>query len=140
MVLLSRLSVSDGIMKTLIIGGDFKGITTQKELIEVIASHYEVSKASLAKWKFLIAYQDTGSWGCDSSSFFLLQEKSTGKYFEVHGSHCSCFGFEGQWEPEETILERFLGRDWYFPAGGYDDDSDKHRDMVLEYIMKLKES
>lgn len=25
-----------------------------------------------------------------------------GKLFEVHGSHCSCYGLEGQWAPEET--------------------------------------
>lgn len=23
------------------------------------------------------------------------------EYFEVHGGHCSCYGFEGQWEPED---------------------------------------
>lgn len=25
-----------------------------------------------------------------------------GKLYEAHGSHCSCFGLEGQWSPEET--------------------------------------
>lgn len=25
-----------------------------------------------------------------------------GKLWEVHGSHCSCYGLEGQWKPEET--------------------------------------
>ena len=28
-----------------------------------------------------------------------------GKLFEVNGSHCSCFGLEGQWKPEETSWE-----------------------------------
>lgn len=28
-----------------------------------------------------------------------------GKFWEVHGSHCSCFGLEDQWEPEETSFE-----------------------------------
>jgi hypothetical protein len=28
--------------------------------------------------------------------------KKAGKLYEVHGSHCSCYGLEGQWEPEET--------------------------------------
>ena|SRR5690554_3939768 len=35
---------------------------------------------------------------------FVLCEKD-GKLYEVHGSHCSCYGLEGQWEPEETTLE-----------------------------------
>jgi len=37
-----------------------------------------------------------------------------GKLYEVHGSHCSCYGLEGQWEPEETTLEVLLRR----PMGG----------------------
>ena len=28
-----------------------------------------------------------------------------GKLFEVCGSHCSCYGLEGQWAPEETSWE-----------------------------------
>lgn len=25
--------------------------------------------------------------------------------YEVNGSHCSCYGFEGQWDREEVMLE-----------------------------------
>lgn len=32
------------------------------------------------------------------------------KYYEVHGSHCSCNGLEGQWSPEETSMEALLYR------------------------------
>ena len=28
-----------------------------------------------------------------------------GKLYEVSGSHCSCYGLEGQWSPEETSWE-----------------------------------
>lgn len=35
---------------------------------------------------------------------FVLFEKD-GKLFEVNGYHCSCYGLEGQWQPEETTLE-----------------------------------
>lgn len=31
--------------------------------------------------------------------------RKDGKLYEVHGSHCSCYGLEGQWEPEETSVE-----------------------------------
>ena len=30
-------------------------------------------------------------------------EKNT--YFEVHGSHCSCYGLEDQWDEERCTLE-----------------------------------
>ncbi len=32
---------------------------------------------------------------------FVLYERE-GKLYEVSGGHCSCFGLEGQWKPEET--------------------------------------
>lgn len=35
---------------------------------------------------------------------FVLFRKD-GKLFEVNGGHCSCYGLEGQWEPEETTIE-----------------------------------
>jgi hypothetical protein len=39
-----------------------------------------------------------------SGNAFVLFEQD-GKLYEVHGGHCSCYGLEGQWEPEETALE-----------------------------------
>lgn len=42
-------------------------------------------------------------------SAFVIFEKD-GKVFEVNGSHCSCYGLEGQWEPEETTVEALLAR------------------------------
>lgn len=39
-----------------------------------------------------------------------------GKLFEVHGSHCSCHGFEGQWKPEETTFQALRDR---VTNGGY---------------------
>lgn len=32
----------------------------------------------------------------------LVLFERDGKLFEVHGSHCSCYGLEGQWEPAEV--------------------------------------
>ena len=31
-----------------------------------------------------------------------------GKLFRVDGFHCSCYGLEGQWEPQETTAEAIL--------------------------------
>jgi hypothetical protein len=39
-----------------------------------------------------------------SGDAFVLFEQD-GKLFEVNGGHCSCYGLEGQWEPEETTIE-----------------------------------
>lgn len=40
---------------------------------------------------------------------FVLFERD-GKLYEVNGSHCSCYGLEGQWEPEETTIEALRHR------------------------------
>lgn len=50
----------------------------------------------------------------EGSAFVLF--KRAGKLFEVNGSHCSCYGLEGQWEPEETTAEALLARKW-LPGG-----------------------
>ncbi len=55
-----------------------------------------------------------------SGSAFVLFIKD-GVLYEVHGSHCSCYGLEGQWEPEETTYEALIhrltkGGDWF---GGF---------------------
>lgn len=41
------------------------------------------------------------TYECYDGSAFVLYEQD-GKLFEVHGGHCSCYGLEGQWAPEET--------------------------------------
>jgi len=48
-------------------------------------------------------YEDVDGTG------FILFEKD-GKLYEVDAYHCSCSGFEGQWEPEETTIEDILYR------------------------------
>ena len=33
--------------------------------------------------------------------------------FEVNGSHCSCYGLEGQWDPESTVIAAIRKRNFY---------------------------
>lgn len=40
----------------------------------------------------------------DSSVFY----RHDGKYYEAGGSHCSCYGLEGQWDPTEFDKETFI--------------------------------
>src|SRR3569833_1297734 len=62
----------------------------------------------------LFAWYGDGSY-CGSA--FVLFEKE-GKLYEVNGDHCSCYGLEGQWAPEETSWEavamRFLSQSYVF--------------------------
>lgn len=36
--------------------------------------------------------------------------EQNGKLFEVHGSHCSCYGLDGQWSPESCTVEDVIAR------------------------------
>jgi len=44
--------------------------------------------------------------GYEGSAFVLFERD--GQLYEVHGSHCSCYGLEGQWEPEETTVDALV--------------------------------
>lgn len=92
--------------------------------------------SELESFRILIAYESVGSWGCDSSSFFLLEKD--GKLFENHGGHCSCYGFEGQWAPEETSKESLLKRQ-FWGMGGYDNESEANTAAIRSYIEALPE-
>lgn len=124
---------------------------TDEEVIEHIVSEYaddgyegygrtgnkvsedEIRKA-LEKYELCVVYEHVGSWGCDSSSFFLMRNKETGAYAWNEGGHCSCYGFEGQFTPEEMPDEWFLRDDMYISTGGYDDDSDGNETLVKNWI------
>lgn len=49
----------------------------------------------------------------DGSATVFFFDRNTEKYYEAYGSHCSCYGLEGQWEPEEICFpeleKRFKG-------------------------------
>jgi len=51
-----------------------------------------------ASIELLLAAYEPGDY-C-GSAFVLFVEND--KLYEVNGNHCSCFGLEEQWEPEET--------------------------------------
>jgi hypothetical protein len=44
----------------------------------------------------------------DGYAFVLYKEGR--KLYEVHGSHCSYYGLEDQWSPEETTLKEIRHR------------------------------
>jgi hypothetical protein len=57
-------------------------------------------------------------------AFVLYRNKKDGQLYEVNGSHCSCYGLEDQWTPEDTniavlrhrIVSGELGRNDNFAA------------------------
>lgn len=96
------------------------------------------NKADLAKEFFI---DESELEGCNivfaaytyedySGSAFVLFMKD-GKLYEVNGSHCSCHGLEGQWQPEETFLEALRMRN--VSSYGFSDNLEKlFVDIIFE--------
>ncbi len=86
-------------------------------------NEYGVSDDLLEGYEVLLAYYSYEDYS--GEAFVLLRKE--GKLYEVNGSHCSCYGLEGQWEPEETTTESLAHRLDSGRLGkgyGYGDDSD----------------
>lgn len=127
---------------------------SEKEVKDHIANEYAGSvsgfdygnpsdseKAELAskleQFNILVAYESVGSWGCDSSSWFLLRHKERDTLHIISGGHCSCFGFEGQGQIEDTDIEYLKSDRFYFPCGGYDESRDENEKSVKAAIAAL---
>ena len=85
---------------------------------EDVEREFAAGEGALRDAFVLLAWYGYGDY--DGSAFVLFERG--GKLYEVNGSHCSCYGLEECWEPEETsvaelkhrIVEGDLGRDSYF--------------------------
>ena len=121
---------------------DLKDLSME-EVLSHLTEQYADSEQDAVKLeglKVLIAYESVGNWGCDSNSFFLLEDEQ-GNLFEIHGSHCSCYGFEGQLQLEETSVKALLfrldnGKGVYF-SGGYDYNTEFNDKAIENYIRQM---
>ena len=52
----------------------------------------------------------------------------------MNGSHCSCYGLEGQWEPEETDLEAIRHRLLNGKLGQDDWSGNEFRDELISFL------
>ena len=66
----------------------------------------------------------------EGSAWVLFYNEEDGKLYEVNGSHCSCYGLEGQWEPEETTLDALALRLKEGKLGEYN-----HFDVALKQFL-----
>lgn len=73
---------------------------------EDIARNFNISLCELEHSNIIFASYSYE----DYSGNALVVYEENGKFFEVHGSHCSCYGLEDQWQPEESSYEHLLER------------------------------
>lgn len=66
----------------------------------------ELAKPEWTEIEILLASYEYANYSGDA---FVLFRKE-GKLFEVNAGHCSCYGLEDQWTPEETSIEALRHR------------------------------
>lgn len=113
---------------------DLAGLDEALVLDHIVCS-FKIEEEDLDGFEVLVAYESVGDHGCDSSNWFLLRKD--GQLYENYGSHCSCWGFEEQWAPEETNIEYLLSDKFGFSMGGYDSDQGGNEDAVDREIRRL---
>lgn len=103
--------------------------------LEGMCKDFEISPDQLKNSTVLLASYTYADY---SGSAFVLYQTG-GQLFEVNGSHCSCYGLEDQWSPEETTVDELwhratvgkLGMNW---------DNDEFNKELLGVLNKLKEA
>lgn len=100
---------------------------SEEEIKQDIINSYYVDSSLVNKFEILIAYVSEPDY--EESSFFLLRDKETGELFENHAGHCSCYGFEGQFEPKATTLTYLKSEHFY--AYGID------KEQLKEFFSQL---
>jgi hypothetical protein len=71
--------------------------------VEDVCGNFQIDAVN---GEILFAWYGGGDY--DGSAFVLFSRD--GELYEVNGSHCSCYGLEGQWDPEKTSFEELMHR------------------------------
>ena len=74
---------------------------------------------------------------CYEGRAFVLYRKGD-QYFEVNGSHCSCYGLEGQFDPEETTIAAIRHRLEEGGLGRGYNDTDEFASKLTEALNQLE--
>lgn len=110
------------------------------DTLKQVENDFELKDNELEDIEILLAYYSYEDY--QGEAFVLFRRD--GKLYEVNGSHCSCYGLEDQWSPEEVMLEELEHRvtEGTFGLGySYYDDAPNHFNIELkEIIQQLKEN
>ena len=113
--------------------GQYYGCWSDKQDVE---RDFSIDSQELKGAKIHLAWYGQGDY-CGSA--FVLFEKD-GQLYECHGSHCSCYGLEDQWGPEETTVESLAHRlEHGYVFSGYD-DGDEAKAAITRFIKRRRKA
>lgn len=70
-------------------------------------------------------------------AYILLRNKETNVLYDIVAGHCSCYGFEDQFEPTETSIEAILYRIVYGTLGITEESEDNFQYVLMDYVCTL---
>lgn len=79
----------------------------------------------------VLLYADYHYGNYEGEAYVFGYNTEDGKFFEVYGGHCSCYGLEGQWDEEyfdsfkqlkATIIHRFKTNGGYYTGVNVSDE------------------
>ena len=108
---------------------DFRGFYYAKDLTPDHIAKYDHVDVLLA------------SYGTDSysgSAFVLFRNNKDGQLYECHGSHCSCYGLENQWEEDPTTIESLRKRVNEGTLGSDDYTNNIFKDELIKVLDELE--
>lgn len=73
---------------------------------ENVVDAFAISDRDVSYIEIIYACYNQGDYSGDAHVIFI----ENNKLYEVNGSHCSCYGLEGQWSPEETTVQALMFR------------------------------
>lgn len=92
-----------------------------------VSSNYEVDLSGVN-----ILFAQYAAYAYEGSSWVLFEQN--GKLYEVNGNHCSFYGLEGQWEPEECTIESLKYRIENGRLGESDDQEFRFADELKKFL------
>lgn len=98
-----------------------------------VLKEYDILESEISEYDVLFAYYTYEFY--EGESLVILKSKTDGNLYEVNGSHCSCYGLEGQWEPEQTTVDALMKRD----TGFFNDIVKQHIQSHLDKFALQKE-
>lgn len=90
---------------------------------------FEIGPEELENFIILLAAYEYIYYVGDA--YVLLFNTQDNQLYEVHGGHCSCYGLEGQWEPEETSSASIEYRVQHGSLGIIGEDNFKEELLLL---------
>lgn len=87
--------------------------------VEDIVKEFDIACSEIKDEEVLFAHYGNGSYSGGCTVLF----QRNGKLYEVDAGHCSCYGLEGQWSPDEVTWDQLAMRGDYANYGDdYGDD------------------